>query len=302
MVDLGDYKKNLWGWVVHNLKRCVLWNFGVSSILALIFFLLLKTVFSEFKCACFLPYLFSIIYMWIPGIFGLVFLKKEKLKINFFEKSKKWLSYSLMLPVVFTMLAIMVGSIFSPIEPDRLLPRTSFFSTMTPFYIVNFVTFYLYILVLAITCAVSVSYFCALGEEIMWRGYLWEKLKWLGFGRASFSIGMLWGLWYAPIILFLGYNYGEYRVFGVIWMIIFCLLMTPIILYIRAQSKTIASATVFHGMLKIIAHLPFMFYDQVNPLIVTTFGVSGFIVLAFMNIGLYPSYKKTFNPGKTLNI
>lgn len=41
----------------------------------------------------------------------------------------------------------------------------------------------------------------AFGEEFGWRGYLlWELAPW-GFWRASFAIGVVWGLWHAPIIV-----------------------------------------------------------------------------------------------------
>lgn len=46
-----------------------------------------------------------------------------------------------------------------------------------------------------------------LGEELGWRGFQFEETKLLGFWRSSLLIGVLWGLWHAPVIM-MGYNYS----------------------------------------------------------------------------------------------
>ena len=46
-----------------------------------------------------------------------------------------------------------------------------------------------------------------LGEEFGWRAYLQPKLLPLGWRTAMIAMGVIWGLWHAPVIL-MGYNYG----------------------------------------------------------------------------------------------
>lgn len=46
-----------------------------------------------------------------------------------------------------------------------------------------------------------------LGEEFGWRAYLQPKLMPLGGRKAMVVMGIIWGLWYAPIIA-MGHNYG----------------------------------------------------------------------------------------------
>ena len=46
-----------------------------------------------------------------------------------------------------------------------------------------------------------------LGEEFGWRAYLQPKLMPLGPRRAMLLMGIIWGVWHAPIIM-MGYNYG----------------------------------------------------------------------------------------------
>ena len=56
------------------------------------------------------------------------------------------------------------------------------------------------------------------GEEFGWRGYLLPKLMPLGKWTAYALVGIIWGLWHAPLIL-AGFNYPGFPVLGVLGMI-----------------------------------------------------------------------------------
>lgn len=49
----------------------------------------------------------------------------------------------------------------------------------------------------------------SLGEEIGWRGFLLPNLEPLGKIKAMVISGMIWALWHTPIILILGFGYGN---------------------------------------------------------------------------------------------
>lgn len=280
---------------MRNLKKCLLWVFGVSTVYAILVSFIIRTFFSDSIHLVSIQFASLALYMWIPGVFGLIYRKKDGISFSLIQKPRKWLFSALVIPSVFTLLSIMFGAIFSPVKPDNFIPENSFFISLTSHYALNFTLFYIYIFAVAIVCALSINYLFALGEEILWRGYLWEKVKGLGFVRSCFSIGLIWGLWHAPSIIFLGHNYPDHRVLGIFWMIILCLLMTPILVYLNNQEKSIAPAVVFHGMFNAIAPLSFLYYDKPNSLVVTSLGLSGIIALILINIALYPSYKKTFS-------
>jgi uncharacterized protein len=49
----------------------------------------------------------------------------------------------------------------------------------------------------------------SLGEEIGWRGFLLPNLESLGKIKAMLISGMIWALWHTPMILILGFAYGD---------------------------------------------------------------------------------------------
>ena len=73
---------------------------------------------------------------------------------------------------------------------------------------------------LAITLVVTpfINSLVAFGEELGWRGYLLPKLMPLGKTKAYLLMGVIWGLWHAPLVL-IGFNYPGYPILGVLWMI-----------------------------------------------------------------------------------
>ncbi len=53
------------------------------------------------------------------------------------------------------------------------------------------------------------------GEELGWRGYLLPKLMPLGRVKATLLLGLIWGIWHAPLIA-VGFNYPGYPILGII--------------------------------------------------------------------------------------
>lgn len=86
----------------------------------------------------------------------------------------------------------------------------------------------------------------ALGEELGWRGLLFEELRGLGGLRASLLTGVLWGLWHAPIIA-QGYNFPDQPLAGVFVMVAGCVALSPVMHWLRERSDSVLSAALFHG-------------------------------------------------------
>ncbi|MEB3774774.1 MAG: CPBP family intramembrane metalloprotease [Desulfurococcales archaeon] len=64
------------------------------------------------------------------------------------------------------------------------------------------------LLLLGVLAGVTINALVALGEEAGWRGYLLGVARVrVGFLPASLLVGIIWGLWHAPLIIN-GYNYN----------------------------------------------------------------------------------------------
>jgi len=76
----------------------------------------------------------------------------------------------------------------------------------------------------ALLAACTVNLPAMMGEELGWRGYLYQATAhWSGLRRTVFT-GVVWGLWHAPLIA-LGHNYPDHPVAGIGLMVVFCVLL-----------------------------------------------------------------------------
>lgn len=120
----------------------------------------------------------------------------------------------------------------------------------------------------------------AFGEEFGWRGYLLTELAdadW-GFWRAAGAIGVVWGLWHAPIIA-AGYNYPSAPLWGVPMMVAFCVLFSPIHVYVAVRARTVLAAALLHGSFNGVAGVTLVYVAGASEFVVGVLGLAGFAVL-----------------------
>lgn len=132
----------------------------------------------------------------------------------------------------------------------------------------------------------TISAIFGFGEELGWRGLLQRELGYLGFWRSSAVIGLIWGVWHAPLIL-QGHNYPQHPVLGVLMMTIFTLLLSPIFSYVKLKAKSVIAAAIIHGSLNATLGLSIIVVKGGDDLTVGGTGLAGFIVLAIVNIGIF---------------
>ena len=60
----------------------------------------------------------------------------------------------------------------------------------------------------AFIAGITINALMAFGEEAGWRGWLQNALEPLGHLRQVLLIGVIWGLWHAPLIA-AGYNFSD---------------------------------------------------------------------------------------------
>jgi membrane protease YdiL (CAAX protease family) len=131
----------------------------------------------------------------------------------------------------------------------------------------------------------TINAFFAFGEESAWRGFLHRLLKGKGFWKECLIIGVIWGIWHAPLIL-MGHNYPSHPVAGVFMMVAFCVLVTPLMVFIRERSGSVIMAAIAHGTINALGGLPIVYLIGYKELLSGITGLAGFIVLALADIDI----------------
>jgi len=136
---------------------------------------------------------FSLVYMWIPGIVALVLARREGLSLRIWGRPNRWWLLALLLPLLFALASIVTSL---PLDSyvgltqirEAIVARTGAEGASLPEW-----TLWTALIVQGLLAGATINLFFALGEELMWRGYLWERTRELGFWPASLYIGVVWG-------------------------------------------------------------------------------------------------------------
>ena len=127
---------------------------------------------------------------------------------------------------------------------------------------------------------ITINALFAFGEEVGWRGYLLKQFKGKSFLGTAVIIGIVWGLWHAPLIL-MGHNYPQHPQWGVLLMVVVCILMSFIIQYFRIKSGSVIVAAIMHGTCNAVAGTTMFFVglDRFNDLLDGACGLAGMLAM-----------------------
>lgn len=248
----------------------------------------------------------AIVYMFIPTMAVLIVEKliykeaiQKRLLISF--KLNKWFVIAWLTPPVIAISAMGIALLFQGISytPGMEGMFDRFESMLTPeqmqemhdsFDKMPFHPMWLTLLQ-GLLAGITINAIAGFGEELGWRGFLLRQFENQAFFKATLVIGFVWGIWHAPLIL-MGHNYPTYPVFGVLMMIVWCILLSPLFLYITIKARSVIAAAILHGTLNATAGLSIMTLEGGNELIVGVTGLAGFIALALVTavFFLYDTY------------
>ena len=133
-----------------------------------------------------------------------------------------------------------------------------------------------------------------LGEEFGWRAYLQPKLMPLGGRKTMLLMGIVWGLWHAPLIA-MGHNYGtDYP--GAPWLGILTTVWIMFILgtflgWAVLRAGSVWPAVIGHGAFNGIAGI-YVFFMQGNPNLLlgpSAAGIIGSLGLAVVTLLIFLS-------------
>ncbi len=133
-------------------------------------------------------------------------------------------------------------------------------------------------LIQGLIAGITINAVAAFGEELGWRGFLLHEFRNMKFLKASLIIGFIWGIWHAPMIL-MGHNYPQHPEAGILMMTIFCMLLSPLLMYITIKAKSVIAAAIAHGTMNAIAGISVMMIKGGNDLNAGITGLAGFIAI-----------------------
>jgi uncharacterized protein len=228
------------------------------------------------------------IAMWAPAAATLItirFITHEKVSSTGLRFGPSWKPYAvsaLLIPLSFSLIYLLTWALGLG-SPDWQL--TSFFgliaSTGVDMSTAPSPSLLLIILFFtSLTIAPFFNSIFGLGEEWGWRGYLLPRLMPLGKWKAYLLLGVIWGLWHAPLVL-IGFNYPGYPILGVFLMI---LLTTAISIYINELTIRYKSAILagwIHGVFNSQAYgiWRMLLFANTNPILGGVTGMVGIITL-----------------------
>lgn len=203
-------------------------------------------------------------------------------------KLNRWFAVAWLLPVLFNVAAMFASALFplmrfsteTPILQDALAQMSQSIPDIDAYKLLAIT------IVSGLSAGITINALFAFGEEIAWRGWLLKQFEGVTFLKASLIIGVFWGIWHAPLIA-MGHNYAQHPFIGLGMMIVCCVLLTPVIQYIRVKSKSVITAAIFHGTLNAGAGMSLMYIDNFNDLLGGSAGLAGFLVLLVINCSLF---------------
>jgi membrane protease YdiL (CAAX protease family) len=140
--------------------------------------------------------------------------------------------------------------------------------------------------VLAFTFGIPFNMIFTFGEEFGWRGYLLPRLAPLGGVPAALIVGVVWGLWHAPLILLDGYNYPGHPILGVGMMVVFTTALSVIFAWLRFRSGSVWPSTLAHAALNAQYGFGLLLLSTGDSLIRSPIGILGLLPVIALAIWL----------------
>lgn len=142
----------------------------------------------------------------------------------------------------------------------------------------------------AIIAGLTINGIFAFSEEILWRGYLYDKFRDYSLHHKNLIIGTIWGIWHIPLII-QGYNYGASinTIIASIAFMIICISLTYLLNLIREKTSSTVLSAVFHGSFNGLAGIFTLLLMNYNPLISGAIGIVS-VVAMFLTFFIFRKF------------
>ncbi len=229
--------------------------------------------------------------MWIPAAAAFLtirFVTHEKIAsihLRFGPSWKPYLATALLIPLTFAVTYLLTW-LLGIGRPDWQL--VNFFGTIAATG-VDMSTAPSPTLLLGALFAISlvgapfINGLFGLGEELGWRGFLLPRLMPLGKTKAYLLLGVIWGLWHAPLVA-VGFNYPGSPILGIIFMILLTSAISLTLNELTLHYKSAILAGWIHGVFNSQSYGIWrsLLFAGTNPFLGGITGLVGIVVLALV--------------------
>jgi uncharacterized protein len=213
----------------------------------------------------FIPYFLLFIFSFGPTLAGIIvtglFKGKAELKDLFARTIKynlpiKWYALIILVPLLLNLASLALGYIFTGLQPIQ-------FNFLVPLSL--FLPFLLYMVI-----------FTGLQEELGWRGYALPELqKKYTAEKASWILGIAWGLWHIPSNLAMPFLAGDLTIPFVVIMLLALTFgtvgWTIVITWFYNNTKSVFLIILLHGIMGTIQS--YLVLSSSNPLAPILFAI-----------------------------
>ncbi|MCK4662418.1 MAG: CPBP family intramembrane metalloprotease [Bacteroidales bacterium] len=208
--------------------------------------------------------------------------KKNFSNLNFFKFNISILLKIIGVFIIFNIIVTITQLIFGNIvyEPNNI-PK-ELFNIQFP----NSV----YIL---ITCFLTIFY-AGFGEEIGWRGFLFNKLNTLPYLEMTLLLNIVWALWHLPMFILGGMGHGNI-VFSFVLFTITCLEFGILLNYIRIKTNSVFGAIFLHPFANICGFISLGIFRIDNEFWAGHSNIISILILLPFSIYYYLEGKKLYN-------
>jgi hypothetical protein len=126
------------------------------------------------------------------------------------------------------------------------------------------------------------------GEEWGWRGFLLPRLLPLGKWKAYLLVGIIWGLWHAPLVV-VGFNYPGYPLLGILLMCGFTFSSGIFINELSLKYRSAVLAGWIHGLINCQGYgIWRLLFFNTNPILGGMAGLVGMI--GWLALGMWSAH------------
>jgi len=226
------------------------------------------------------PALWLMAVMWIPGLSALMittFVEKknfaalrDSLRLRLGKSLGAYFLTILLVPALFAGMYLLSWALgfgdFAPQIPGADTDETNLESVLQ------------IMLPMSIVLGPFINLFFGLGEEIGWRGFMLPRLMPLGKPVAYSLLGILWGIWHAPLIM-AGFNYPGYPVGGIIMMCVLCFAFGLFLNEMTLHYDSSILAGFIHGAVNAQGYGVWaLLFPDIHPLLGGSVGLTGVVV------------------------